>query len=78
MRRMGETNRTVLTQVIETLKLARITVLGMVANGVRSAGSDGYRYYAYGYGETELEAPLAAIVGNQSNVNHHSKRDELF
>ena len=76
--RMGETNRTVLTQVIETLKLARITVLGMVANGVRSAGSDGYRYYAYGYGETELEAPLAAIVGNQSNVNHHSKRDELF
>ncbi|MGC1308440.1 MAG: polysaccharide biosynthesis tyrosine autokinase [Phormidesmis sp.] len=48
--RMGKTSRTVLTQTIETLKLAQITTLGMVANGVKSTGLGGYRYYAYGYG----------------------------
>ena len=48
--RMGKTDRRVLKQTIETLKLARIPTLGVVANGVKSTGLGGYRYYAYGYG----------------------------
>ncbi|MBE9061349.1 polysaccharide biosynthesis tyrosine autokinase [cf. Phormidesmis sp. LEGE 11477] len=48
--RMGVTDRTVLKQTIETLKLSRIPILGVVANGVKATGLSGYRYYAYGYG----------------------------
>ncbi|MEO1395875.1 MAG: polysaccharide biosynthesis tyrosine autokinase [Cyanobacteria bacterium J06634_5] len=51
--RIGKTDRTVLTQTIETLKLAKIPTLGVVANGVRANGMSGYRYYAYGYGTPE-------------------------
>ena len=48
--RIGKTDRTVLLQAIETLKLAQIPVLGIVANGVRASAMGGYRYYHYGYG----------------------------
>jgi len=47
--RMGKTDRAVLKQTIETLKLARIPILGMVANDVKSTGLGGYRYYAHGH-----------------------------
>ena len=43
--RMGKTDRTVLKQTIETLKLSQVAILGIVANGVRASG--GYCYYAY-------------------------------
>jgi polysaccharide biosynthesis transport protein len=46
--RMDKTDRTVLKQTIETLKLAQITTLGLIANGVKSSGLSGYRYYSYG------------------------------
>ena len=46
--RIGKTDKTVLKQTVETLKLAQITTLGLVANGVRSSGMSGYRYYGYG------------------------------
>lgn len=46
--RIGKTDRTVLTQTIETLKLAQIPILGAVANGVKATGLSGYRYYGYG------------------------------
>ena len=46
--RMGKTDRTVITQTVETLSLAQIPVLGIVANGVKSTGMGGYRYYSYG------------------------------
>lgn len=46
--RIDKTDRTVLKQTIETLKLAQITTLGLVANAVKSSGLSGYRYYAYG------------------------------
>ncbi|MEL6470114.1 MAG: polysaccharide biosynthesis tyrosine autokinase [Cyanobacteria bacterium J06623_4] len=46
--RMGRTDRNVLKQTIETLKLAQITTLGVVANGIRSNRYSGYRYYNYG------------------------------
>lgn len=62
--RIGKTNRTVLTQTIETLKLAQITTLGLIANGVKSTGLGGYRYYAYGYG---TDAPKAAKVGQAAD-----------
>lgn len=46
--RMGKTDRTVLSQTIETLKLAQIPTLGIVANGVKANAMGGYRYYNYG------------------------------
>ncbi|MEL6263600.1 MAG: polysaccharide biosynthesis tyrosine autokinase [Cyanobacteria bacterium J06626_6] len=46
--RMGRTDRNVLKQTIETLKLAQITTLGVVANGIKSNRYSGYRYYNYG------------------------------
>ena len=49
--RIGKTDRAVLKQTIETLKLAQIPTLGVVANGVKSTGLGGYRYYAYGIRE---------------------------
>ncbi len=58
--RMGETDKTVLTQTIETLKLAQIPTLGIVANGVKASGFDGYRYYSYGYG-TSAEADAVPV-----------------
>ena len=62
--RIGKTDRTVLKQTVETLKLAQITTLGIVANGVKSTGLGGYRYYAYGYG-----ANAAETAGEGSAVN---------
>ena len=68
--RIGKTDRTVLSQSIETLKLAQIPVLGIVANGVKANAMGGYRYYSYGYGSapstkgadsTEAEIDLTAI-----------------
>ncbi len=79
--RMGKTDRTVLSQTIETLKMSKIPVLGMVANGVKSHGFGGYRYYAYGYGsagsreqrhqaanETDASAESSAA---RTHANHH-------
>ena len=54
--RIGKTDRTVLSQAIETLKLAQIPVLGMVANGVRANAMGGYRYYHYGYAPAATSA----------------------
>ncbi|MGB3296866.1 MAG: polysaccharide biosynthesis tyrosine autokinase, partial [Phormidesmis sp.] len=45
---LGKTDKTVLKQTVETLKLAQITTLGLVANGVKISGLSGYRYYTYG------------------------------
>lgn len=45
--RLGKTDRTVLAQTIEALRVARISILGMVANGVKPVGASGYRNYAY-------------------------------
>ena len=47
--RIGKTDKTVLQQTIETLQLAQISILGLVANGVQASAMSGYRYYAYGY-----------------------------
>jgi len=54
--RIGKTDRTVMKQTLETLKLAQIPLLGVVANGVRSSAMSGYRYYAYGYGSDAQSA----------------------
>lgn len=62
--RMGKTDRTVLSQTIETLKMAQVTTLGIVANGIKSHGLSGYRYYAYG-----TYAPTTSAVGNESMVS---------
>lgn len=57
--RMGKTDRSVLKQTIETLKMAKIPILGIVANGVKSSGFSGYRYYAYGYGRVARDEAMA-------------------
>lgn len=61
--RMAKTDRTVLTKTIETLRLAQIPMLGIVANGVKASRYSGYRYYNYGnYGQqTEGTAPAAPL-----------------
>ncbi|MEL7333707.1 MAG: polysaccharide biosynthesis tyrosine autokinase, partial [Cyanobacteria bacterium J06560_2] len=59
--RMGKTDRTVLTQTIETLSLAQIPTLGIVANGVSPEGLGGYRYYGYGQDEAPEEAEFATV-----------------
>ena len=70
--RMNITNRTVLKQTIETLKLSRIPILGVVANGVKSTGLSGYRYYAYGYGPDannyQGEAAAFEAIATQHNA----------
>ncbi len=76
--RIDETDRTVLSQTIETLKLARIMVLGIVANGVKSTGIAGYRYYAYGYGEKDPDETIAAGVGHQYSQNGNCNGDGSF
>jgi polysaccharide biosynthesis transport protein len=65
--RIGKTDRTVLKQTIETLKLAQIPMLGLIANGVKSSGLSGYRYYSYGdgcYGDGSDERILAIAQPN--------------
>ncbi|MEO0769410.1 MAG: polysaccharide biosynthesis tyrosine autokinase [Cyanobacteria bacterium J06649_4] len=53
--RMAKTDRTVLKQTIETLRLAQIPTLGIVANGVRSNHYSGYRYYNYGRDDSQSD-----------------------
>ena len=66
--RIGKTDRTVLSQTIETLKLAQIPTLGIVANGVRSTGFSGYRYYGYGHRSSvsELAEANNLVASGQS------------
>ena len=46
--RMGKTDRSVLMQVLDQLKLSRATVLGTVCNGVKRSNNTG-SYYNYYY-----------------------------
>lgn len=43
--RMGKTDRSVLMQALDRLKLSRATILGTVANGVKNYNSTPYYYY---------------------------------
>ncbi len=84
--RIGHTNRTVLTQTIETLSLAKITTLGLIANGVKSTGIGGYRYYDYGHSDAAPEADRTHAAADFSVVNattnsstaNHNYNDLLF
>lgn len=75
--RMGKTDRTVLTQTIETLKLAQIPTLGIVANGVKANGLNGYRYYAYGESESSGDVEMATIQPTATNYDAQ-KNDSIF
>lgn len=70
--RMGKTDRTVLNQSIETLKMARVSILGIVANGVRSSGLSGYRYYAYGYSQGSSRGESATNLGDRPSSETRS------
>ncbi|MDY6786067.1 MAG: polysaccharide biosynthesis tyrosine autokinase [Cyanobacteriota bacterium] len=43
--RMGQTDRTLLKQVLDGLKVAQVSVLGIIANGVNDYSSSSYSYY---------------------------------
>jgi succinoglycan biosynthesis transport protein ExoP len=43
--RMGQTDRTLLKQVLDGLKVAQVSVLGIIANGVNEYTSSSYSYY---------------------------------
>ena len=76
--RMGKTDRTVLSQTIETFKMAQITILGIVANGAKSYGYSGYRYYAYGAqsqrrNTSESTASPTVTSSSPSQVDTHDR-----
>jgi polysaccharide biosynthesis transport protein len=72
--RMGKTDKTVLKQTIETLKLAQIPTLGLIANGVKTSGLSGYRYYGYGPDEdAELAIAPTHSVYASSDRSAESK-----
>ncbi len=76
--RIGKTDRTVLSQTIETLRLAQIPTLGLVANGVKSSGMSGYRYYAYGYGsDAAIDETVELSTVQSARFNTFSKDDDL-
>ncbi len=45
--RMGKTDRNVVRQAIDDLKLSRANVLGLVVNGVKKHSGNAYNYYYY-------------------------------
>ncbi|NEP50760.1 MAG: polysaccharide biosynthesis tyrosine autokinase [Moorea sp. SIO3C2] len=53
--RMDKTDRFALTQALDNLKLSRVNVLGIVANGVQGDGNSPYGYYKNGYGNNHKE-----------------------
>ena len=53
--RVNRSDRNVLRHAVENIRLAKLPVLGLVANGVTTSG-DGYKYYAYGYEPTAAPA----------------------
>lgn len=64
--RMGKTDRTVLQRTIETLKLAQVATLGIVANGVRASG--GYSYYAYD-DDFAPKSPVSVAIAHRPDTN---------
>ena len=76
--RIGKTDRTVLSQTIETFKMAQITLLGMVANGVTSYGYEGYRYYAYGAQRQTGDVGESAASAAASNSSPQVNTDDRF
>ncbi|MEM9089107.1 MAG: polysaccharide biosynthesis tyrosine autokinase [Cyanobacteria bacterium P01_F01_bin.53] len=81
--RMAKTDRTVLAQTLETLNLAQIPTLGIVANGVKASGMSGYRYYAYGYESDEnasesKDIDLSVLQSTGSAHATSNKNDALF
>ena len=73
--RMGRTDRTVLNQTIDTLNLAQIPVLGVVANGIHPEGIGGYRYYGYAQEETAEESAFVSVASSDSAANKIGERD---
>ncbi len=53
--RIEKTERSALTQALDNLKLSRVNVLGIVANGVQGDASSPYAYYKEGYGNNHKQ-----------------------
>lgn len=86
--RIGKTDKTVLKQTIETLKLAQIQTLGLVANGVKASSMSGYRYYTYGEDDNDQSvengspsisnfAPISSASSSSFSSSFLSENDEL-
>jgi polysaccharide biosynthesis transport protein len=62
--RIGQTDRTALTQAIDNVRISQIPILGIVANGIkRSFGS--YHYYQYQYGQSSQILPGSPLLGKK-------------
>lgn len=57
---LGKTDRAALGQALEALKISPITVLGIVANGIKSYTTNTYSYYSYHryYTQNQSQPPL--------------------
>lgn len=64
--RVNTCDRDVLAHVMETIRFAKMPVLGLVANGVMPNTKE-YKYYGYGYGTPAKAAEL--VVNGASNGN---------
>ncbi|MGD1900500.1 MAG: GumC family protein [Phormidesmis sp.] len=73
--RIGKTDRDVLTQTLETLRLAQVSILGLIANGVKSSALGGYRYYAYGYGAGNSEMDDESDLNELTMVSFADSRE---
>ncbi|MEM9216902.1 MAG: polysaccharide biosynthesis tyrosine autokinase [Cyanobacteria bacterium P01_F01_bin.150] len=67
---LGRTERSVLTQALDNLKISPVTVLGMVANGIKAYTTPRYGQYSpysHYYSDRNSPAPSAPIANAMSN-----------
>ena len=63
---LGKVKRSQLQQMVESLKIPDISVLGVVANGTSEEGASSYQYYNY---YSPLSEMKAADINTQKNTN---------
>lgn len=66
---LGRTERSVLTQALDSLKISPVSILGMVANGMKSYTTPRYQPYAYYqyYGDRTPPAPSTPVVNQMGH-----------
>jgi capsular exopolysaccharide synthesis family protein len=74
---LGRTDRSSLMQALESVKLSPVTILGLVANGIKSHTSHshyGYYRYNYYYGRYGDNDSRRQRHGHGNGSHHHSSR----
>lgn len=68
---LGRTERSVVARALDNLKISRVTLLGMVANGIKSYTTPGYGNYSYYryYGDRDSTSDVTpAVQGGHSQA----------